>query len=34
MIVAFGVTGHIGRELISILFSEGVPAVAVTRACV
>ena len=32
MILVFGATGHIGRELVSILSSEGVPAVAVARA--
>ena len=32
MILVFGATGHIGGELISILSSEGVPSVAVTRA--
>ena len=32
MILVFGATGHIGGELISILSSEGVPTVAVTRA--
>ena len=31
MILVFGATGHIGRELISILSSEGVPTVAVAR---
>jgi uncharacterized protein YbjT (DUF2867 family) len=31
MILVFGATGHIGGELISILSSEGVPTVAVTR---
>ncbi len=32
MILVFGATGHIGGELISILSSEGVPTVAVSRA--
>ena len=32
MILVFGATGRIGGELISILSSEGVPTVAVTRA--
>lgn len=32
MILVFGATGHIGGELISILSSERVPTVAVTRA--
>ena len=32
MILVFGATGHIGGELISILSSEGVSAVAVARA--
>ena len=32
MILVFGATGHIGGELISILSSGGVPAIAVTRA--
>jgi uncharacterized protein YbjT (DUF2867 family) len=32
VILVFGATGHIGRELISILSSEGVPTIAVARA--
>lgn len=32
MILVFGATGHIGGELISILSSQGVPAVAAARA--
>src|SRR5881394_3521222 len=31
VILVFGASGHIGGELISILSTEGVPAVAVTR---